>query len=172
MWPLLLPLARSDPQRCLTRQLLPREYHAPERPYSGQHSHAGAELGCPAVARFLGRVTLPDQARPKAGQGPLQDYVMVKAGRSPGQPWPICGLPTQNPVKAQPNPRGCSKTAQKLTIGRLPNSYPEDSLLPVKGRPLPGRERAWLGCAHQLVARIWLADSCILPGNFAHIRIR
>jgi hypothetical protein len=117
-------------------------------------------------------VTLPDQARPKAGQGPLQDYVMVKAGRSPGQPWPICGLPTQNPVKAQPNPRGCSKTAQKLTIGRLPNSYPEDSLLPVKGRPLPGRERAWLGCAHQLVARIWLADSCILPGNFAHIRIR
>ena len=94
MWPLLLPLARSDPQRCLTRQLLPREYHAPERPYSGQHSHAGAELGCPAVARFLGRVTLPDQARPKAGQGPLQDYVMVKAGRSPGQPWPRVGIYT------------------------------------------------------------------------------
>jgi len=34
------------------------------------------------------------------------------------------------------------KPGQGLSQIALPNSYPEDSLLPVKGRPLPGRERA------------------------------
>ena len=103
-------------------------------------------------------VTLPHQARPKAGQGPLQDYAIVKADQNPGQ---FAAGPPKTRSRATQIARTCSKAAQKLAIGRQPNEHPEDSYLPVKGRPLPGRLKAWLSRAHQVVARIWLADSRI-----------
>jgi len=69
MWPILLPLARSDPQRCLRRQLLPRErQNAPSQDNASMLVLNSAAQRSPGFLDEAAAVTLPDQARPKAAQ--------------------------------------------------------------------------------------------------------
>ena len=97
--------------------------------------------------------------------GQLQPlHCHIKPGRKLPESWPGAGYPGRFALahtRAWSRAAQLTRAAQKRpkNIGRLPNNHPEDSYLPVKGRP-----STW-PCAHQMVAQIWLADSCILPGN-------
>ena len=131
--------------------------------YKNPHSNAAEKVVAEKKFRFVTDRVKETWTRKRnaelcelSAKDPSQFWKAFKAPQSNACPVELSAQFEAFRALMEPSPSRQVDPHEPLPSPPPPHSYPEDGLLPVKGRPPPGRERAWLGCAHQLVARIWL----------------